>query len=184
MVKMLIGLFFITMELTIARGNMIIGLLPDFVGYFLLMMGLREIAHENDFFYKNIRFSFWVGAMSLMAYVMDLIGATMLGQYQSLLMQLVLVVLEPICLLRVVRGVRQVEKDYEIDAKGKWMLAVWVVMTVLSVFALIVSGVPEISDLVGLILSFVSLGFVALFFNFRAVYTELMEELAPEAEEE
>lgn len=192
MTKILIGLYLVTLVLPIPIGEMAIDILPDFAGFFLIMFGLREIGHENDFFHKNIRFTFWVGVMSAMVFVMDIVSMVtthFLGSavaainFQSLLMQLVVMVLEPICLLRIVRGVRQVEKDYEIDAKGKVMFILWVLMTLLSVAAFCFSGVPELGNAVGLILSFVSIGFAAMFYHFKSVYTELMEELHPEGEE-
>lgn len=192
MTKILIGLYLVTLVLPIPVGEMAIDILPDFAGFFLIMFGLREIGQENDFFQKNIRFTFWVGVMSAMVFVMDIVSmvtthfmgnAVAAINFQSLLMQLVVMVLEPICLLRIVRGIRQVEKDYEVDAKGKIMFILWVLMTLLSVIAFCFSGVPELGNGVHLILSFVSIGFAAMFYNFKAVYTELMAELHPEGEE-
>lgn len=187
MIKMLIGLFFICLEMTIAIesdifGMMIIGLLPDFVGFGLLIWGLRELAHENDFFYKNMRFSLWCATVALMIYIMDLIGVTASGDFQPLLLQLLLMVLEPICLFRIVRGVRKVGKDYDIDVKGKLMLIVWIVMTVLSVPAMLFAG-TELGSPFGLLHSICSFAYIALFFNFKCVYEEI-RPVEEESEEE
>lgn len=182
MIKILIGLALITLELTLTVDTFIISLLPDFVGFLLLTFGLRELAHENDYFQKNIKFSFWCGAISLMIFVMDLIGSTASGNFQSLLMQMLMLVLEPICLYRIVRGVRQVEKDYEIDLKGKAFFIVWLAMTILSVAAFGLSWLPELGNILGLILSVLSFAYIALFFNFKCVYEEI--RVVPEEEEE
>ena len=165
MTKMLIGIILVCLEMTLTHQAtifgyemiMIISLLPDFVGFILLILGHRELAHENDYFYKNIKFSLWCATVALMTFIMDLIGITARGDFQSILLQMLLMVLEPICLFRIVRGVRQVEKDYEVDLKGKLFFAVWLAMTILSVvgfFASLIDG--NLGNAVGLLLSILS----------------------------
>ena len=102
MIKMLIGLAFVGLELTLTTETMTISLLPDFVGYILLLMGQRELAHENDYFYKNIKFCLWAGTVSLMIFIMDLISGSLTVNFQALLLQMLLLVMEPICLFRIV----------------------------------------------------------------------------------
>ena len=195
MTKMLIGIALVCLEMTLTHQatifgyemTMIISILPDFVGYILLIWGQRELVHENDCFYKNIKFSLWCGTVALMIFIMDLIGITARGDFQSILLQMLLMVLEPICLFRIMRGVRQVEKDYETDLKGKLFFAVWLAMTILSVlgfFAAFIDG--GLSSAIGLLLSILSFAYIALFFNFKMVYEEIgiSPEDLEEAEEE
>lgn len=182
MIKMLIGLAFVGLELTLTTETMSISLLPDFVGYILLLMGQRELAHENDYFYKNIKFCLWAGTVSLMVFIMDLIYGSLTVNFQVLLLQMLLLVMEPICLFRIVRGVRQVGKDYDIDVKGKLLFIVWLVMTVLNVASFFFSGIPQLGNALGLLLSICTFAFIALFFNFKIVYDEIRPE--PEEEEE
>jgi len=191
MTKMLIGIALVCLEMTLTHQatifgyemTMIISILPDFVGYILLIWGQRELAHENDYFYKNIKFSLWCGTVALMIFIMDLLGITARGDFQSILLQMLLMVLEPICLFRIMRGVRQVEKDYETDLKGKLFFAVWLAMTILSVlgfFAAFIDG--GLGNAVGLLLSILSFAYIALFFNFKMVYEEI--GISPEDLEE
>jgi len=183
MTKMLIGLFLICLEITFTIeseifGVMIIGLLPDFVGFGLLLWGLRELSHENDYFYKNMRFCLWCATVALMIYIMDVIGVTASGDFQPLLLQLLLMVLEPICLFRLVRGIRTVGKDYDIDVKGKLMLIVCIAMTVLSVPSFLFGG-TELGAAFGLVYSVLAFAYIALFYNFKCIY----EEIRPVEEE-
>lgn len=184
MIKMLIGLAFIGLELTLTSESMTISLLPDFIGYILLLLGQRELAHENDYFYKNIKFSLWAGTVSLMVFIMDLVSGSLTVNFQALLLQILLLVMEPICLFRIVRGVRQVGKDYDIDVKGNLLFIVWLVMTILSVAAFLFSGIPALGNALGLLLSICTFAFIALFFNFKLVYDEIRPEPEEEEEEE
>ena len=183
MIKMLIGLAFIGLELTLASETITINLLPDFVGYILLLLGQRELSHENDHFFKNIKFCLWPGAVSLMVFVMDLFSGSLSMSIQSLLLQMLLLVLEPICLFRIVKGVRQVGTDYGIDVKGKLMFVLWLLMTVINI-AIFFIGTPTLANTLGLVLSVCTFAFIALFFNFKVLYEEVRPEPEEEAEEE
>lgn len=183
MIKILIGLAFVGLELNLTTETMSISLLPDFVGYILLLLGQRELAHENDYFYKNIKFCLWAGTVSLMVFIMSFFSVSLSIDFQSLLLQMLLLVLEPICLFRIVKGVRQVGEDYNIDVKGKLFFILWLVMTVLNV-ALFFSGTPALGNALGLILSACVFAFIALFFNFKLIYDEVRPEPEEEEEEE
>ena len=175
MTKMLFGIALVCLEMSLTLEeaffglqNVIIGLLPDFAGFILLIFAHREMMHENDYFYKNIKFSLWCGTVALMIYIMDLTGLTARGDFQSLLLQILLMVLKPICLFRIVRGIRQVGKDYDIDVKGKLLLGIWIAQTVLAV-----AGFVTAWDLMALLHSILSFAFIALVFNFKCVYEEI-----------
>ncbi len=176
MIKTLIGLALILLELSITNETLIpgqtliIGLLPDFLGYIFLLLGQRELAYENDYFYKNIRSSLWAGVVALMVYIMDLLGVTANGDFQSLFLQIFLLVMESVCLLRIVRGVRKVGLDYDLDVKGKLFFGVWLAFVITSVLSLVTSWIPGIRDIVGLVQVPLCFAFLALFFHFKTVY--------------
>lgn len=184
MTKILIGLAFITLELTLTSDTMIISLLPDFVGYIFLLLGQRELSHENDYFLKNIKFCLWAGVISLMVFIMGFLASSITVNFQSFLLQLALLVIEPICLLRIVKGVRQVGNDYGIDVKGKLLFIIWLVMTVLSVAIFFLNVATALGNLLGLIHTACSFAFIALFFNFKIIYDEIRPEPEEEEEEE
>lgn len=47
------GLFFVTLDFDLSLGSVTLGLLPDFVGYYLLMKGMEELAEESGHFEKG-----------------------------------------------------------------------------------------------------------------------------------
>ena len=96
-------------------------------------------------------------------------------------MKLLLAVLEPICLFRIVRGIRQVGKDYGVNVKGKLMLWVWIGYTVITT-ASIFLATYEPGDPLVLLQAALSFAYVGLFYRFRNLYEEIRPEL-PEEEE-
>lgn len=191
MTKILIGLALVCLEMplsfeTVILGNditILVDLFPDVLGFILLLFGHRDLAQENDYFYKNIKFSLWCATVAAMIFIMDLLGMTARGNFQPLLMRMLLLVLESICLFRIVRGVRQVEKDYEINIKGKLFLGVWIAYTVITALTFLFSSYTPGDPLV-LLQATASFAYVALFFKFRSVYEEIRPVEEPEADEE
>lgn len=190
--KILIGLALVCLELPISFETAILGyeltilidLFPDVLGFILLIMGHRELAQENDYFYKNIKFSLWCATVAAMIFIMDLTGITAQGDFQPLLLRMLLLVLECICLFRIVRGVRQVEKDYDINLKGKLFLGVWIAYTVVTALTFVFSTYQAGDPLV-LLQATLSFAYVALFFKFKNVYEEIRPvEETEDAEEE
>ena len=189
--KILIGLALVCLELPISFETVILGyeltilvdLFPDVLGFILLIMGHRELAQENDHFYKNIRFSLWCATVAAMIFIMDLTGITAQGDFQPLLLRMLLIVLESICLFRIVRGVRQVEKDYDLNLKGKLFLGVWIAYTVATVLTFLLSSYQPGDPLV-LLQATLSFAYVALFFKFKNVYEEIRPVEEAEEEEE
>ena len=65
MMKMVIGLAVVCLDMPLSfmatilgyEINILIDLFPDVLGFILLLLGSRELSYENDFFYKNIKFS-------------------------------------------------------------------------------------------------------------------------------
>ena len=190
MMKILIGLVLVCLDLPLVFETTIMGsdliilvdMFPDVAGFILMIFGHRELSYENDFFYKNIKFSLWCATVAAMIFVMDLVGITASTQgIQAMLMKLLLAVLEPICLFRIVRGIRQVGKDYGVNVKGKLMLWVWIGYTVITT-ASIFLATYEPGDPLVLLQAALSFAYVALFYRFRNLYEEIRPEL-PEEEE-
>ena len=203
MMKMLIGLALVCLDMPLSFMatilgndiNILIDLFPDVVGFILLLLGQREIGYENDFFYKNIKFSLWCATVAAMIFLMDLLGITASGVatimelmgvtdsgitsgngFQALLLQLLLTVLESVCLLRILRGVRQVGKDYGIDVKGKIFLVIWIGYTVVTLLSFITFANYQQGHPLILVQAALSFAYVAVFFRFKGIYEEVRIE--------
>lgn len=185
MTKMLLGIALITLELTITVNEIyLIGILPDFLGYLLLVFGMKEVSNQTDYYASNRKFTFWIGVFSLMVYIMNLIGYTASGAFEPLLMQLLIVILEPISLYRIIKGIRQMEKDYELNMWGTALFVVWLLMTVFSVLTFVLGIITDLGNIFNLLLTTASLVFIGLFFRATHVYNAACVEVEYEEEEE
>lgn len=81
--KILVGLCMVLLEFNINLETAVIGLIPDFIGYILLVMGLKEMVSESGFFQKSIPLSAGMAVYSAVCYLLDLLGIT--GVYDFIL---------------------------------------------------------------------------------------------------
>lgn len=185
MSKMLLGIALVVLELTIPIKEVyLIGLFPDFIGYLLLVFGMKEVSNQTDYYVKNRRFTFWIGVFSLMIYIMNAVGYTARGAFEPLLMQLVVVILQPICLFRIVRGIRQMEQDYDLKLCSTALFITWGCMSILSVLTFVLGFFTNLGELLELLLTTASLIFVGLFFWTTRVYNAACVEVEYEEETE
>lgn len=74
--KILVGLCMVLLEFNINLETAVIGFIPDFIGYILLVMGLKEMVSESGFFQKSIPLSAGMAVYSAVCYLLDLLGIT------------------------------------------------------------------------------------------------------------
>ena len=51
--KILIGLSFVFIDVNVSLGNVTVSLIPDFVGYIFLFLGLKQMQEENYWFART-----------------------------------------------------------------------------------------------------------------------------------
>lgn len=84
MYKIIIGMFFIAFNFPIKIEYVIIGLIPDFVGYLLIRRGLGELPDEENHFQEAYKGTTAAIAYSAVIYGLDLFGITGLIVYDGL----------------------------------------------------------------------------------------------------
>ena len=136
--KLFLGLIFILLDCEIKRGPMVIGLLPDFVGFFLIMKALER----RDDPWRHLAFGLMLGSVVL--YAADLVnkgtGASMVCWCLELLVGIGMLVL----IRRIVRGHKGPRELFWVLA-CLWLLALllgWVplVGTVCAIAYIVVVG--------------------------------------------
>ena len=74
MSKIFVGLLLVFLDINFTFNTTTIGLLPDFIGYFILIGGLAEMAAVNSHFGKARPFAIAMAIYTLILYILDLIG--------------------------------------------------------------------------------------------------------------
>lgn len=134
-----VGLLFIFLDFNLTIDQVIIGLIPDFIGYYILRKGLIELS----FLGESVRFekikpmaTFMIYFTSIL-YIFDLLGFTQsLGIAQRLIGLISLSIYFWI-LYQIILGIMDMQEKYLLDLNGKRLLKLWKIMALLNVISFI-----------------------------------------------
>lgn len=108
--KLFLGLIFILLDFQIEVGTAVIGLLPDFIGYFLVMKALEE----KDDAWRHLAFGLMLG--SIVLFVADLVDKDTLTQIWFRGAGLIVEVAMLVLLFHIVRGEKRLRELFPVAA--------------------------------------------------------------------
>lgn len=168
-----IGFLLIFLDFNFNIGESTIGLTPDFIGYILLVQGLREMEPESARFAQARPFAVGTGIYSAITYALDLFGVT--NQPGGLGIALgFLYTIVSLCLAwLVVKGVLEAEQRRNTDLNGHSLWISWLLMAVFQLISCAFLFIPVLV-LAGLLASFViSIVFLAALYTAKNRYAAL-----------
>ena len=74
------GLFFVLLDIEIAVGRAVLEILPDFVGFFLMMKGMEELSWQGGRFDKSRHVAFGLFLLSAVLYGAGLLNLQPMGE--------------------------------------------------------------------------------------------------------
>ena len=181
--KLLLGLVFVMLDLDLtSQSGMVIGLLPDAVGYILVLMGMKEMRLFSHIFTKGTGLTLGAVVASGSIYVFHLMGGAGTISMTALLMGLAELILRTLIIYFITKGLRDMEQEYDMELRGKTLHWVWLAMTVITAVSYISAWIPLVSGIAGIASGLLSICYLALFYLAKCSFDEYLEELAEEAE--
>ena len=147
------GLLFCLIDVEVTVGRAVFGLLPDFIGYFLLMKGMTALAGESRFFDRGRHWAFGLCILSAVlwgAELMDPDTGTKLGLWA-------LELAERIVLLVLIRGIVA-----ELG-RPEGLNAMWLTLAVMQPMCHLLGWIPLVGTVCSAASAVVSLLFLAAF---------------------
>ena len=166
-----IGLLFIFLDFNLDFGAMRVGLIPDFIGYIMILQGLKEIALLSEHFGKAKPFTIGMIVYTSVLYAADFFGLwTQNGTIIALVLGLVSVAVSLYISYHIVMGVRDLEAEQERFLNGEKLYNAWKLLAIFSVIAYVLIIVPVLG-LVSVIASFVfGIMFLVVFNQTKNLY--------------
>lgn len=87
MKKIFYGMLFVFFNYSITFGNSSIGLVPDFIGYLLMLLGIKELAADSEYYTKLRPVLIGLFVLSLIFYLLNLLG--IIATYNEVLVILI-----------------------------------------------------------------------------------------------
>lgn len=166
------GTFFAVLNIDLTVGSCTVDVLPNFVGYFLLMKGMTELSAESDAFAKGRHLAFGMTIFSAILFVLDLMDLSVHGAVKVWGLRLVGVVMTLVVLYQLVSGVEQMEKRHGWKLDSVKLRNMWLIQAVLTPIIYLLIWIPMVGVICTLASGVVSLVFLVALYGSKMRYDE------------
>lgn len=174
--KLLLGLVFGLLDFNLTVGNCVFGLLPDFVGYYLIQKGAEELADKSMYFKMIQPITKFMFVVSAVCYGLNALGLFAILGFVGTLLSFVMMVVMFVVTYRIVQGVEEMEATYKISLVGDIMRQAWWIRTGCTVFACVSTFIPMFA-FIAVIASIISgVWFLIVFLQSKRLYVEKFGE--------
>lgn len=152
MQNIFLGFLFEMLDFNLDIGASTIGLIPDFIGFWLLNKGMSELSTESDIFGRKSGLALILMACSLVIYVIDLLGLSLglLGPIIGIAMTIAQLYLE----YQVLMGMFELEEYNHTHLGADDCKTKWIFVMVMNLLNIVLLWIPFI-NIVCLIIAFI-----------------------------
>lgn len=166
------GLLFCLLDYDLTVGTAVIGLLPDFLGFFLVMKGMEELAGENRFFDRGRHLAFGMIIVSGILYVADLMNPGSMARVWLWSLELIGLVASLVLIRMMITGILWLEQDNGLKLRDDLLKSFWLILIVICPLCHIVSWLPLVGDVCRMASTAVSALFLAVLWSSRKAFYE------------
>ena len=164
------GLLFCLLDYEVTVGSAVFEILPDFVGYFLLMKGMESLAGENEYFDRGRHWAFGLLIVSVLVYGANLMNPDAMTKVWLWAAELAAMILQLLLIRRIIRGLARMERDHGLKLGTERLRAVWLILAVLYPICHLFSWVPLVGDVCGIAALVMGILFLITFYGAKTGY--------------
>ena len=186
MTAFIIGFIFLYTDISIQVTEITtLGLIPDFIGWFLIYRGLCLLSHMSPKFSRVKTVSLICGFLAIIAWLLDIFGVTKFFGVFSLPLLGALCAAGLIVTYRIIEGLDDIENDTNADLKAKEMYKIFPPLCVAEAIGLLVGvfGMAMLFIAFKIALLVCLIVFVGFFVQAKKGYDALPEEVKKKKEE-
>lgn len=137
------GLLLVLLDFTVSFENgAVLGLLPDFIGFFLIYRGLKQMVPESGHFAKARPWALGLGVYCGVLYAMDLLAVSAAIEIYSWVLGCLGTAAGLYVTYCISRGVQETEACNSFDLNGGKLFGVWVAVALSQILAAVLVWVP------------------------------------------
>ena len=169
-----IGFILIFLDFSLNLGNSKIGLIPDFVGYIVMINGLEEMAGESSLFMKIKPYATGMAVYTGILYLLDLFGVSVSLGVLTYVLAITSTVIALYISYNIVMGVIDMEGKYITLLNGDSLKSTWTFLAVFNALTFVSLLIPPVA-IFCIILSFiVAICFLVAFNNSKNLYYDIV----------
>ncbi len=166
------GFFFIAFNFNLTLGNAVIGLIPDFIGYSLILKGIIELQDSAIHFKKIKDLVVLMVFVKIITYFMDLLGMTAQIQTGAVIVGLVLLVISLYIEYSIICGIQEMEKSQYVNLNAEKLFSLWKIVAIFSALAYIGLILPSLSFVFILISAIANIVFLYNLYQSKKAYEQ------------
>lgn len=136
------GLLFVALDYDVTVGSLTIGLIPDFLGFWLLMKGMETLADESKCFDRGRHWAFGMVLLSVVLYVKSFLNLSSGSKVGFWVLGLVGFCVGLFVLHQMVAGIRQMERRRGWVLQGEKLKTMWLFYAVMGLIGYLLNWVP------------------------------------------
>ncbi len=167
------GMIFVFFDFHLDLDAMRIGLIPDFIGYYFMYKGLREIGGLSPRFAKTEPFVVGMLVFSAVSYLLDLVGmASAFGGVAGTILSLAALALSLYISYSIIMGIKDIEADRGVNLDSARLYSVWKLQVVFSAISFVLLLVPVLAFVSILVSVAISAYYLYVFHKTRRLFNE------------
>lgn len=133
MKKICFGMFFILFDFYITFETNKIGFIPDFLGFLLIFLGLKQLERESIFFTKAKPCAIILGIYASVLYFADLMGQIHLFGDFGIVITTIATILNIYMIYQIILGIQKIEKVKDVDLNSLDLMNKFKIIVILEV---------------------------------------------------
>lgn len=165
-----IGFILIFLDFNLNLDNIRIELLPDFIGYIIMISGLAEMGDESLLFMKVKPYATGMAVYSGFLFAMDFMGISVSFGVLTYILAFISTAVSLYISYNIVMGVIYMERQYKTHLNGTSLKSKWTLLATFNILSFVMLLFP-FAALISIIVSFViAIYFLVDFNNTKNLY--------------
>ena len=168
--ELFVGLLLVFLDLNLGFGDHVFDVLPDFLGYLMMIRGLEILGGESRFFEKAKPLAMGLMIYSAVLYFVDAMAVTVYDQFVSFCLGLVAMAADILLSYWIVAAVRDMEKRQCRELEGEKLHSMWFYATVVQCITTFCSWIPLVGQIGAIGAMVMHVCFLAAFYHTKKRY--------------
>lgn len=171
MSNIFIGMILVFLNFNLNLGNSIIGLIPNFIGYYFMYKGLKEIEEDHNNFGKVLPIVQGMIVYTAITWVFDLLGISVSLGIFTYVLAIASLALSLYISYHIVTGIVEVEQIRNIDINGQPLYGAWKAMAIACVASFFLVFIPVLAFIAVIAAVVASIYYLVQFSRTKNMYT-------------
>lgn len=136
------GLVCVFLDVNLPVGPVTIDIIPDFLGFILIAVGMQAYASQSEYYRKIRPFVWCTAAVSAAVYIANMFGVIPLNTLPSVIITVILTVLYLITTYYIYRGIRELEQVQGRVLGAENLRRIWIIMVAAEALTLLCYYLP------------------------------------------